>query len=254
MDTAYTTVASSEETQFELSPSELRTILQKADDETKLHTLRRIIVSTLNGQPQPTLLMPIIQYVLPSKNKQIKKMLHFYWEVCPKYDEKGELKQEMILVVNAIRNDLQHPNEYIRGSTLRFLQKIKEPELLEPLIPSVRTCLEHRHSYVRKNAVFCLYAIYQHHEAMISDAPDIMLTFLAAEADSTCKRNAFVLLSHAAPQKAIEYVLEQLETILSLDELMQLAIIELIRKECKGDNPNRVSTAPRRMIDASKRG
>lgn len=47
---------------------------------------------------QPQLLMPIIQYVLPSKSKPIKKLLHFYWEICPKYDENGKLKQEMILV------------------------------------------------------------------------------------------------------------------------------------------------------------
>jgi vesicle coat complex subunit len=68
--------------------------------------------------------MPIIQYVLPSKNKQLKKLLHFYWEVCKKKDDHGKLKQEMILVwyvvfsmrfilwhsflalSNAIRNDL----------------------------------------------------------------------------------------------------------------------------------------------------
>lgn len=50
--------------------------------------------------------MPIIQYILPSRNKTLKKLLHTYWEVCPKYDENGKLKQEMILVVNAIRNDL----------------------------------------------------------------------------------------------------------------------------------------------------
>jgi hypothetical protein len=36
---------------------------------------------------------------MPSWNKQLKKLLHFYWEVCPKYDKKGKLKQEMILVV-----------------------------------------------------------------------------------------------------------------------------------------------------------
>lgn len=48
---------------------------------------------------KPALLMPIIQYVMPSRNKQLKKLLHFYWEVCPKYDENGKLKQEMILVV-----------------------------------------------------------------------------------------------------------------------------------------------------------
>jgi len=46
--------------------------------------------------------MPIIQYVLPSKNKPLKKLLHFYWEVCPKYDDNGKLKQEMILVVCVI--------------------------------------------------------------------------------------------------------------------------------------------------------
>ena len=48
---------------------------------------------------KPALLMPIIQYVMPSRNKQLKKLLHSYWEVCPKYDENGKLKQEMILVV-----------------------------------------------------------------------------------------------------------------------------------------------------------
>ena len=50
--------------------------------------------------------MPIIQYCLPSRNKALKKLLHTYWEVCPKHDDNGKLKQEMILVVNAIRNDL----------------------------------------------------------------------------------------------------------------------------------------------------
>lgn len=42
---------------------------------------------------------------------------------------------------NAWRNDLQHPNEYVRGATLRFLCSLREPELLEPLVPSVRACL-----------------------------------------------------------------------------------------------------------------
>lgn len=96
---------------------ELRNALQKGTDEVKLETLRKIIVATLNGSPhvryalafvfcslnkwiplQPQLLMPIIQFVLPSRNKALKKLLHFYWEVCPKYDEDGKLKQEMILV------------------------------------------------------------------------------------------------------------------------------------------------------------
>ncbi|KAK0467332.1 coatomer protein [Desarmillaria tabescens] len=211
------------------SASELRQLLEKGSDEVKIDTLRRIVISTINGNPQPALLMPIIQFVLPSRNKQLKKLLHFYWEVCPKYDEQGKLKQEMILVVNAIRNDLQHPNEYIRGATLRFLQKIaKDSELLEPLIPTCRSCLEHRHSYVRKNAVFAVYSIYREYEHLIPDASELMLTFLAAETDSTCKRNAFVFLAHCSMPKAVEYILSIYDSIPSLDEALQMSIIEVI--------------------------
>lgn len=221
------------------STQELRSALEKGSDEVKIETLRKIIVTTLNGNDQPAVLMPIIQFVLPSKNKQLKKLLHFYWEVCRKKDEQGKLKQEMILVCNAIRNDLQHPNEYIRGATLRFLQKIKEQELLEPLIPTVRACLEHRHSYVRKNAIFALLTIYQSFEHLVPDAPDLVVTFLAAESDMTCKRNAFVFLINVATPKAVEYILGFYDQIGTFDELMQLAVIELIRKDCKNESPNK---------------
>lgn len=221
------------------STQDLRNGLQKGSDEVKIETLKKIINATLNGNPQATLLMPVIQYCMPSKDKRLKKLLHFYWEVCPKYEENGKLKQEMILVVNAIRNDLQHPNEYIRGATLRSLQKLKEPELIEPLIPICRSCLEHRHSYVRKNAVFTIYSIYKEFESLIPDAPELIQTFLAAESDMTCKRNAFVFLANCAMPRAVEYLLSVYDQIPSLDELMQLAFIELIRKDCMGETPNR---------------
>ncbi|OWZ37844.1 coatomer beta subunit [Cryptococcus neoformans c45] len=221
------------------STNDLRNALQKGSDEVKLETMRTIIVGTLNGQSYASLLMPIIQYVMPSRSKQLKKMLHFYWEVCPKLDENGKLKQEMILVVNAIRNDLQHPNEYIRGATLRYLQKVRESELLEPLVPTVRQCLEHRHSFVRKNAVFAVYTIYQDHEHLIPDAPELLDTFLAAESDSTCKRNAFVTLCNLSQPTAVQYLLNNFDQIESMDELMQMAVIELVRKEARSEGGHR---------------
>jgi coatomer subunit beta len=135
----------------------------------------------------------------------------------------------------------QHPNEYIRGATLRFLQKIaQDAELLEPLIPTCRSCLEHRHSYVRKNAVFAIYAIYREFENLIPDAPELMYTFLVAESDSTCKRNAFVFLSHCSMPKAVEYILSIYDTIPALDEALQMSIIEVIRLDCKNDSAHRV--------------
>ena len=63
---------------------------------------------------------------LPSfQDHTIKKLLLIFWEICPKTHPDGKLLQEMILVCDAYRKDLQHPNEFIRGSTLRFLCKLK---------------------------------------------------------------------------------------------------------------------------------
>ena len=39
---------------------------------------------------------------------------------------------------------------------------------------------DHRHAFVRKNAVFTVYSIYKLHEHLIPDAPELLLTFLAA--------------------------------------------------------------------------
>jgi HEAT repeat protein len=35
--------------------------------------------------------------------------------------------------------DLQHPNEFVRGNTLRFVNKLSDPELIEPLLAPVST-------------------------------------------------------------------------------------------------------------------
>jgi hypothetical protein len=45
---------------------------------------------------------------------------------------------------NGMRFDLQHPNEYVRGNTLRFVCKLKDAELVEPLLQPVRAPRIHR--------------------------------------------------------------------------------------------------------------
>ncbi|KAI0866318.1 Coatomer, beta subunit [Xylaria cubensis] len=213
------------------SMSELRTQLEKGTDETKVDTMKRILTIMLNGDPMPQLLMHIIRFVMPSKSKHLKKLLYFYYEICPKLDASGKLKQEMILVCNGIRNDLQHPNEYIRGNTLRFLCKLREPELIEPLLSSMRSCLEHRHAYVRKNAVYAVASIHQHSPSLIPDAPDLIATFLDGESDATCKRNAFAALSSIDHDKALAYLSNVFEGISNAEELLQLVELEFIRKD-----------------------
>jgi coatomer subunit beta len=80
------------------SQQDLKNQLEKGTDETKVETMKRILVIMLNGDPMPNLLMHIIRFVMPSKSKPLKKLLYFYYEICPKLDASGKLKQEMILV------------------------------------------------------------------------------------------------------------------------------------------------------------
>ncbi|PSR92135.1 adaptin N terminal region-domain-containing protein [Coniella lustricola] len=219
--------------------NELRTQLEKGTDDTKVQTMKTILTIMLNGDPMPQLLMHIIRFVMPSKSKPLKKLLYFYYEICPKLDAAGKLKQEMILVCNGIRNDLQHPNEYIRGNTLRFLCKLREPELIEPLLSSARSCLEHRHAYVRKNAVFAIASIYQHSPSLIPDASDLIATFLESESDPTCKRNAFAALASIDHAKALVYLSSIFEGIPNAEELLQLVELEFIRKDAVQNSQNK---------------
>jgi len=138
----------------------------------------------------------------------------------------------MILVCDAYRKDLEHPNEFIRGSTLRFLCKLKEPELLEPLMPAIRSCLEHRHSYVRRNAVFAIFTIFRNFDSLIPDAPELVYEFLDKEQDASCKRNAFMMLIHADQERALDYLSSCIDQVQSFNEILQLVIVELIYKVC----------------------
>ncbi|GAB5593932.1 coatomer subunit beta [Umbelopsis nana] len=237
-DLCYTLVHLDDATE-QPSIQDFQRAFENGSDETKIDTMKKLLLIMLNGDPMEKLLMFVIRFVLPSKNKQLKKLLHFYLEICPKTNPDGKLKLEFILACNAIRSDLQHPNEYIRGATLRFLCKIREPEVLEPLLPSCRACLEHRHSYVRKNAVFAIYSIYKHFEYLIPDAPELIHNFLASEGDMTCKRNAFIMLCNTSQDRAVEYLMDVFPQVPSFDELLQLAIIELIRKDSKTNPANK---------------
>lgn len=138
---------------------------------------------------------------------------------------------EMILVCNALRNDLTSPNEYIRGCMLRFLCKLKEPELLEPLMPVVKQALEHRHSYVRRNAALAVYSIHKSFgDQLLPDGAELMEKFIMTESDMSARRNAFLMLFNEAEQIAIDYLTDHFEDITKFGDGFALLVLELTRK------------------------
>eukprot|EP00741_Cyanophora_paradoxa_P011015 tig00020553_g10647.t1 len=218
-----------------VSQNEVRKALEEGSPATKIATLKKVILLTLNGESFPNLLVPIIRFVVTVNDNTLKKLILLYLEIVEKTTPDGKLLPEFILVCNAIRNDLNHPNEFIRGCTLRFLCKIKEQELLEPLVPSIRNNIEHRHSFVRRNAVLAISTVYRLHEHLIPDGPDLIDKFLRGESDASAKRNALLMLMNSAQDKAVDYLAGVLDQVNGFGDILQLVVVEVIRRVCRAN-------------------
>eukprot|EP00934_Nitzschia_sp_Nitz4_P000928 Nitzschia sp. Nitz4//scaffold7_size249615//210549//214104//NITZ4_001208-RA/size249615-augustus-gene-0.40-mRNA-1//-1//CDS//3329558535//928//frame0 len=226
--------------------------LESSDDNVKKMALKAAIMAMLGGEPMPRILMQVIRFCINSDDKPLKKLCMLYWEVVPKYQPltseelvaqaagqhvQRKLLPEMILVCNALMNDLNHPNEYVRGSMLRFLCKIKDEEILGPLIPSIKACLTHRHSYVRKNAALTVFHAHKlHGEHLLPDGPELMAQFIAAETDMAARRNAFLMLFHESEQLAFEFLGQHMQDGISkFGDGFSLGVLELTRQVCRKD-------------------
>ena len=138
----------------------------------------------------------------------------------------------MILVCNSLRSDILHPNEFIRGRTLRLLSKLMFRGILEPLCPAIVENLSHKHYYVRRNAVSCLYIIFLTFQTeLIPDIDEHIEKLLQTENDLSTKRNAFLLLFNANQQKAMDYINKNIinEQAEEMGDIMQLVVLELLR-------------------------
>jgi coatomer subunit beta len=209
-------------------------------------------MAMLGGEAMPRILMQVIRFCINSEDKQLKKLCMLYWEVVPKYQDmtneelmafaagqsvSRKLLPEMILVCNALMNDLNHPNEYVRGSMLRFLCKVKDEEILGPLIPSIKACLTHRHAYVRKNAALAVFHAHKlHGEHLLPDGSELLAEFLVAETDTAARRNAFMMLLHENEPLAFEFLGQHMgDGISKFGDGFSLLVLELTRRVCRQD-------------------
>ncbi len=97
-DTTCYTVVAQDDDRDGGNVSDLKTQLESPKDDVKIEAMKKLLVLMLNGDPAPGVIMHIIRFVTPSKNKTLKKLSLIYWEICPKYQANGKLKQEMVLV------------------------------------------------------------------------------------------------------------------------------------------------------------
>ena len=102
--------------------------------------------------------------------------------------------------------------------------------------PAVIANLEHRHSYVRKNAVLALSAIFRlpKGELLVPDAPELVERLLQQEQDLSTRRNAFLMLAEHAQDRAVAYLFQQIDRVADWGDILQVAVLDLIRKARAG--------------------
>ena len=139
----------------------------------------------------------------------------------------------MIRLCDACRNAL--------CSTLEFLSQVKESELLEPMMPTIRTCLEDIDLSVRQCAVDAISTICKNFDFLIPDYIELITSFNDREQGKgcNCKWEAFMMLYHTNRERALSY-LSTCKEFYSFGIIRQLDIVATIDNVCR-QNPSEKS-------------
>ncbi|KAF2652969.1 AP-1 complex subunit gamma-1 [Lophiostoma macrostomum CBS 122681] len=98
-----------------------------------------------------------------------------------------ENQEVLTLVTNSLKNDLNHPNQYIVGLALCTLGNIASVEMSRDLFPEVETILASANPYIRRKAALCAMRICR-------KVPDLQEHFLEKSKLLLQDRNHGVLL------------------------------------------------------------
>lgn len=79
--------------------NDCRRALETGSEKAKIDAMKALLTATANGEPCGSLVMHVIRFVMPNqKNKLLKKLVLYFFELVPKVDGEGKLLQEMILL------------------------------------------------------------------------------------------------------------------------------------------------------------
>mmetsp|Transcript_26730 Transcript_26730/g.70238 ORF Transcript_26730/g.70238 Transcript_26730/m.70238 type:complete len:874 (+) Transcript_26730:75-2696(+) len=166
-----------------------------------------------------------------------------------------ELKDVSMLITNSLKNDLNHPMQYVSGLALCTLGTICSNDMARDLASEVEKLLKSANSYIRKKAVLCAVRI-------IRKVPDLMDNFVPATRSLLGEKNHGVLMTgvtliteicNSSPENVTHFVrmVPTLNRLLKglimtgyspehdvngvTDPFLQCKIIRLLKILCKDD-------------------
>ncbi|WUR03978.1 coatomer subunit beta (coPB) [Vairimorpha necatrix] len=166
----------------------------------KIEGMKLLIEYVSQGKIGDSILHTVVKEVLLMDNNELKRLLYYFLEIYVPFLKEGEL----LLLNNQIRKDLESPNEFIRGLTLRFVTCLNSKNVINNCYKSIINNTSHSVGYVRRNAYYCLGMIYKKIE-MNDEIIKILNDGLYKEMDTFCLIQAFCSLWEINKEKAEQF-------------------------------------------------
>eukprot|EP00375_Theileria_parva_P003525 XP_766208.1 coatomer beta subunit [Theileria parva strain Muguga] len=216
---------------FEGTLSSVKKNLENNSLSKKTKAMEDILLMHLRGMDVSSLFMDIIRFAVPSTDHRMKRLVYLFFQTFNMCKKDGTPRDEVILVCNGLRNDLCSPNEYVRGSVLRLLSNLTIFNIIQPLIPSIISNVEHREPYVYRNALLCLTNISERFGSdLVTSSFKTVENFITSCDDVFGTVRAYKLLESCNLDLCIQFILAIESNLLSLSPLIHLSILGSFEK------------------------
>lgn len=199
-------------------------LMDRSRPSNQADALKQLVLLSYSETIPPHLLMPIIQYTATTNDHRVIKLLLIFLENCDTRDSTGKMRPEFLLIIDAIRKLLLHPNEYIRGAALRFLYKVNDIEVLQQLLTPILNNLTHNDEYVRRHAAILVGRIARDIPSFIDSVSDSIIEAFSTEADQRTLTAMLYSAYQANPLKAADFTINMKQFF---SNVMKLAILNV---------------------------
>eukprot|EP01100_Stratorugosa_tubuloviscum_P013222 TRINITY_DN650_c0_g1_i1.p1 TRINITY_DN650_c0_g1~~TRINITY_DN650_c0_g1_i1.p1 ORF type:complete len:831 (+),score=385.44 TRINITY_DN650_c0_g1_i1:59-2551(+) len=174
--------AAEERTVISRECAAIRSDIREDENDIRQRNVAKLLYIHMLGHPTHFAQMECLKLIV-SPHFSDKRM--GYLGLMLLLDERQEV---LMLVTNSLKNDLNHPNQYVVGLALCSLANLATPGMARDLSPDVIKLLSSYNPYIRKKAILCAIRI-------IRKASDLMENYVSRIRTLLTERNHAVLFT-----------------------------------------------------------
>ncbi|KAF9763569.1 Coatomer subunit beta [Nosema granulosis] len=190
-------------------------LLGSQEPEKKIQGMKDLIAQMSQGKSYGDITHTVIKDVLSvQQNNELRRLFYYFLEMS------SISTNELLLLSNQIRKDLEHPNEFMRGVALRYVSKLTTIEILLNFHKPILENFTHKIAYVRRHAYYSLGRVSKR-LGIFEDTADHLVQALQRDTDPACLCQAFVSLYELDKEKSMQVVPTDPDLALTMMEKIQ---------------------------------